>query len=102
MVSVSLPANHTTGFQPSRNPANSAGQITNNQTISPLIVPAPLDSGTIQPILFGVLGVTLALGSLFIGYLQLRRMSRNETESHMEMGNVGYDDLSLPCLVSKF
>jgi hypothetical protein len=77
-------ANHTTVL------ANSINQSQSTPTIY-LNIQNPTTPESYQPIVFGVLGVSLALGSIYLGYLQLKHAIRHNLSTDVEMGVVGYD-----------
>jgi hypothetical protein len=96
----SIPSNQSSALaQPFATMASSLTQPTPLQTytnLSPHSIETTLDSSNsnssnIQSITFGVLGITLAIGSLVVGYCQLRRMRRQSCQQRedeeLEIGN---------------
>lgn len=63
-----------------------------NQTVPPIVSnnATPTAPESFQTLLFGVLGVGLTLGSVYIAYLQLKHTIRQNSLRDVEMGVVGY------------
>jgi hypothetical protein len=78
-------ANHNTTS------ANSTNQNQSTPTTIYLNFPSLPPSQNYQTIIFGILDVSLALVSIYMGYLQLKHSKNRDPLPDAEMGVVGYD-----------